>query len=171
MNVTWKNFLIDFFTTVFVAVFLTVCAWLLLGCSPKYITVPEYHYERYHTIDTITKTDSVTKEKVTVIREADSTMLAELGIRLQNGERAILVLRKELERALSQKQEIKHDTIVKCDSIYVPYPVEKQLSQWDSMKVKAGGFAFAVLGLLIIWLVIVLLRKRGVIFRRPRDAL
>lgn len=152
MTVKWKNFLIDFFTTVFVAVFLTVCAWLLFGCSPKYITVPEYHYERYHTIDTITRTDSVTKEKVTVIREADSTMLAELGIRLQNGERAILVLRKELERALSQKQEIKHDTVVKTDSVRVPYPVERDLTQWESIKMEAGGYIIAILFVALIYM-------------------
>ena len=150
-----------------------VLAFLLLcvGCAPRVVTVPEYHYERHNTTDTVMLHDSILRERNTIIREADSAMLSELGIRLQQGERAILVLRKELERAMSQQKEITHDTIVKCDSISVPFPVEKQLSRWESLKLEAGGYVFAVLFVVVLWFVFVWLKNRGIIFRRPRDGL
>lgn len=36
----------------------------------------------------------------------------------------------------------KTDTVIKTDSMQVPYPVEKQLSRWQSMKLELGGWAF-----------------------------
>lgn len=111
--------------------------FLCLGCSPRVVTVPEYHYERHNTTDTVMMHDSILRERNTIIREADSAMLSELGIRLQQGERAILVLRKELERALSQQKKITNDTIIKTDSIRVPYPVEKTLTKWQQLKTGA----------------------------------
>ena len=151
MSRKWIDFFIELGMYLFVGAFMAACIWLLFGCSPKVITVPEYHYERHNTTDTIMMRDSILKERNTIIREADSTMLAELGIRLQQGERAILVLRKELERALSQQKEVQHDTVVKIDSIRVPYPVEKQLSKWEKLKMDLGGWAFVGLVILIIY--------------------
>ena len=171
MSRKWIDFFIEFGMYLFVGAFMAACIWLLFGCSPKVITVPEYHYERHNTTDTITLRDSVLREQKTVIREADSSMLADLGIRLQQGERAILVLRKELERALSQQKEVKHDTVVQRDSIRVPYPIEKQLTRWESLKLKAGGYLFAVLIVAVLWFLIVWIKNQGIIFRRPRDGL
>lgn len=171
MNRKWLNFCNGMAFFVIVAVIITLFIWLVSACSPRVITVPEYHYERHNTTDTITLRDSVLREQKTVIREADSSMLAELGIRLQQGERAILVLRKELERALSQQKEVKHDTVVQRDSIRVPYPIEKQLSRWESLKLEAGGYLFALLAIVAVWIIVVWLRKGGIIFRRPRDGL
>ena len=151
MNRKWLNFCYDMAFLVIVAVIITLFIWLVSACSPRVITVPEYHYERHNTTDTITLRDSVLREQKTVIREADSSMLADLGIRLQQGERAILVLRKELERALNQQKEVQHDTVVKIDSIRVPYPVEKQLSKWEKLKMDLGGWAFVGLVILIIY--------------------
>ena len=80
-------------------------------------------------------------------------MLADLGIRLQQGERAILVLRKEFERALSQQKEVVHDTIVKVDSIRVAYPVEKQLTKWQQFKQDVASWLFAIIvALVVAWL-------------------
>lgn len=147
------------------------CVFMYSGCSPRYVTVPEYHYESHHTHDTISKVDSVWRERNTVIREADSTMLADLGIRLKQGERAILVLRNELERAMSQQREAVHDTIEHVDSVRVPYPVEKQLTRWQSLKMEAGGIAFALLIIIVIVFVVCMVKKGGFTFRRPRDGL
>lgn len=147
------NFFIDLGMYLFVGTFMAVCIWLLFGCSPKVITVPEYHYERHNTTDTVMMRDSILREHNTIISEADSSMLADLGIRLQQGERAILVLRKELERALSQQKEVVHDTIVKLDSIRVAYPVEKQLTKWQQFKQDVASWLFAIIvALVIAWL-------------------
>lgn len=153
MSRKWIDFFIDLGMYLFVGTFMAACIWLLFGCSPKVITVPEYHYERHNTTDTIMMRDSILRERNTIIREADSSMLADLGIRLQQGERAILVLRKELERALSQQKEVVHDTIVKVDSIRVPYPVEKQLTKWQQFNQDVASWLFAIIvALVIAWL-------------------
>ncbi len=122
----------------------------LSSCTTKeYVTVPEYHYDYRHTTDTVRERDSVITERETVIREADSTLLATLGIQLADGQRAILVLRKELERIRNDRQETRCDTVVKVDSVYVPQPVERKLTRWQRFKmdygaVSLGGSAVAV---------------------------
>ena len=152
-------------------IFFAFVSFVMVACSPRYVTVPEYHYESHHTHDTISKVDSVWRERNTVIREADSTMLAVLGIRLKQGERAILVLRNELERAMTQQREAVHDTIERVDSVRVPYPVEKQLTRWQSLKMEAGGIAFALLIIIVLIFVVCIIKKGGFTFRRPRDGL
>lgn len=42
------------------------------------------------------------------------------------------------------------DTILKNDSIRVPYPVEKQLNRWQSIKMELGGWAFGIIILFIL---------------------
>jgi len=171
MSKRWTDFIFDVVAYILVIGFIVLLVHFLCGCSPKYITVPEYHYEKHHTNDTIIERDSILKEKNTIIREADSAMLEGLGIRLKEGERAILVLRREIEQLTNQQREVVHDTTVRIDSIRVPYPVEKQLTRWESLKIEAGGYLFAVLVVLLIVSVVILIKKRGVIFRRPRDGL
>lgn len=45
------------------------------------------------------------------------------------------------------------DTVLKNDSIRVPYPVEKRLSRWQSIKMELGGWAF---GLVIAFILIII---------------
>lgn len=51
----------------------------------------------------------------------------------------------------------KTDTVIKTDSIQVPYPVEKQLTKWQAIKIELGGWAFGIIiafALIIVgWLV------------------
>ena len=51
----------------------------------------------------------------------------------------------------------KTDTVIKTDSIQVPYPVEKQLTKWQAIKIELGGWAFGVIiafALIIVgWLI------------------
>ena len=142
------NFLLDFGMTILIVAFLAVCYWLFTSCSPRVVTVPEYHYEKMATTDTIILRDSVFSEKNTIIREADSAMIQELGIKLQQGERAILVLRKELEKAVNKQREVLRDTFVRCDSIRVPYPVEKPIPAWQKWTMRIGWIG---IGLAAIW--------------------
>ena len=52
-----------------------------------------------------------------------------------------------------------HDTcyIERCDTIRVPYPVERQLSKWERTKMDFGGIAIgviiAVVCIAVIWLI------------------
>ena len=48
------------------------------------------------------------------------------------------------------------DSFVKVDSVQVPYPVERKLTRWESMKMELGGWAFGGLIMAIIivcWLI------------------
>lgn len=51
----------------------------------------------------------------------------------------------------------KTDTVIKTDSIQVPYPVEKQLTKWQAIKIELGGWAFGIIiafALIIVgWLI------------------
>ena len=51
----------------------------------------------------------------------------------------------------------KTDTVIKTDSIQVPYPVERKLTKWQAIKIELGGWAFGVIiafALIIVgWLI------------------
>ena len=131
-----------------------ICLFVLTGCKTKYVTVPEYHTVYKTHIDTLEKIDSVVKEKETIIKEADSATVAELGIQLKNNERAILILRRELEKQLSKESEHITDTVIKTDSVRVPYPVEKQLTKWEQTKMQVGGITLVICILLILSIIV-----------------
>lgn len=51
------------------------------------------------------------------------------------------------------------DTVIKVDSVQVPYPVEKQLTRWQQMKIELGGWAVGVIVILSIVLMLKLFRN------------
>lgn len=44
----------------------------------------------------------------------------------------------------------KVDSFVKVDFIQVPYPVEKRLTRWQSLKMDIGGIALTVVAIIVI---------------------
>ncbi len=53
------------------------------------------------------------------------------------------------------------DTVLKTDSIQTPYPVEKRLTRWQTIKMELSGWIFGGLILVLVcWLVLKSLRKR-----------
>ncbi|TCO88181.1 hypothetical protein EV202_12764 [Bacteroides heparinolyticus] len=50
----------------------------------------------------------------------------------------------------------KTDTVLQTDSVQVPYPVEKKLTKWESIKLDMGGWMF---GALIVLLLYILYRR------------
>lgn len=42
------------------------------------------------------------------------------------------------------------DTVAMTDSVRVPYPVEKALTQWQSVKIKIGGLAVGLTAVLLL---------------------
>lgn len=133
-----------------------VAVVLVCSCTTtRYVEVPVVHEIHHHHTDSIHKTDSVTKEKETVIMQLDSVAMAQYGIQLKNAERAWLVRTAELEKKLSELSEIHTDTVYQCDSI--PYPVEvtkeipAELTWWQKTCIYAG---WALLVLLAVAAVI-----------------
>lgn len=111
---------------------------MLQGCRTKYVSVPEYHNVYINKHDTLTKHDSVYQE-VFVDRyvKGDSVFLTKTQVdyRFRN-------IYKTLYR----------DSI-KVDSLRVPYPVERKLNKWESLKMEVGGWAIGGLSAVVIALI------------------
>ena len=116
--------------------------YVLVGCRTKYVTVPEYHKEYINRTDTFLRSDTLFRLDSVVVRmQGDTTVIEK--IRWQN--RFVNVYK------------IKTYTIIKTDSVRVPYPVERKLSKWQQFKmdygnVSMGGTVVAIV-FIIIWLV------------------
>lgn len=111
---------------------------MLQGCRTKYVSVPEYHNVYVTKHDTLTKHDSIyQKEFVDRYIKGDSVFLTKTQVdyRFRN-------IYKTLYR----------DSI-KIDSIRVPYPVERKLNKWESLKMEVGGWAIGGLSAVVIALI------------------
>lgn len=111
---------------------------MLQSCRTKYVNVPEYHNVYVTKHDTLTKYDSVyQKEFVDRYVKGDSVFLTKTQVdyRFRN-------IYKTLYR----------DSI-KIDSIRVPYPVERKLNKWESLKMEVGGWAIGGLSAVVIALI------------------
>lgn len=108
---------------------------MLASCkTTRYVSVPEYHKEYINRTDTFLRSDTLYKLDSVVVRQQGDTTVIE-KIRWQN--RFVNVYK------------VKTDTIIKTDSVRVPYPVEKKLSKWQQLRMDFGGWAMLVLGLLV----------------------
>ena len=119
------------------------------GCSPKVVTVTERHDYYHNHTDSVRQVDSVFTERQTVIMQVDSAMMAEYGIQLRSNERAWLVKVNELEKKFKELATKSTDTVIKVDSIPVPYPVERKLTKWQQLKLDIGEFIIVSLFVLI----------------------
>ena len=119
-------------------VFLTSGIWFTSCRSIQYVPVETVRTE-YRTRDSI-RFDS--------IYQRDSVYMK------VNGDSVYLYKYKYLYRYLTIN---KTDTVIKADSVQVPYPVEKQLTRWQAIKIELGGWAFGIIvafALVIVgWLV------------------
>lgn len=109
---------------------------MLASCkTTRYVSVPEYHKEYINRTDTFLRSDTLFRLDSVVIRQQGDTTVIE-KIRWQN--RFVNVYK------------VKTDTIMKSDSIRVPYPVENKLSKWQQLRLDFGGWAMLVLGMLVV---------------------
>lgn len=131
-------------------IILLTLAICFTSCRTKYIPV--------ETIRTVYKTRDSTRYDS--IYQRDSIYM------LVNGDTVYLYKYKYLYRYLTIN---KTDTVIKADSIQVPYPVEKRLTRWQSLKMELGGWAFGiliVLCLIIVWWLVNRIRKKNWLFNR-----
>ena len=140
----------------------TIAMMLMLhGCRTKYVSVPEYHKEYINRTDSFFHTDTIKEKEWMTIKEVDSVQLAKLGVQLRNIKNAYLIERNRNRERNNTTLKSKTDTVIKTDSIRVPYPVERKLNKWESLKMEVGGWAIgglsavliAVIGYIVLWLV------------------
>lgn len=163
---------------------------LLCSChtTTRYVPVERAHTE-YREADTTgiyerlrDHFESMYRKDVTsdsvIDRSKETVVLKENGDTARHDrERVIYVSSRreiELEHKLSQSDSL-IDALrlqlasVKTDSIPVPRPIEKQLTRWESTKMRVGGAVLTVTGALalfaLIWL-IVKLAKASTIWER-----
>ena len=130
------NRLFRWLGTALLIVMALTALYVLVGCRTKYVAVPEYHKEYINRTDTFLRSDTLFRLDSVVVRmQGDTTVIEK--IRWQN--RFVNVYK------------IKTDTIIKTDSVRVPYPVEKNLSKWQQFRLDFGGWAMGVLALGIVF--------------------
>lgn len=116
-------------------IILLTLAICFISCRTQYIPVESVRTE-YKTRDSI-RFDS--------IYQRDSVYM------LVKGDTVYSYRYKYLYRYLTTNRT---DTILKTDSIQVPYPVEKQLNRWQALKMELGGWAFGlVIGFILVLVV------------------
>ena len=100
---------------------------------------------QYGPVETV-RTDSVYLNGV----ERDSVHLRDSVFVREKGDTVWLERCKYLYR-----DRVTHDTVsvVKVDTVRIPYPVERELTRWQRFKMDAGGVAFG--GIVVIVLVVV----------------
>lgn len=103
------------------ALFVVLTAFLLIGCvSTRYVPVETVRTEYITKSDTFIKHDSIMhKDSVFVHQKGDTLWLEKWHTRY-------------VERL---QKTIVTDTMIQCDTIRIPYPVEKQLSFFQRMAV------------------------------------
>ena len=119
---------------------LSVCLMIVSCRSVKYVPV-----------ETV-KTDSVYVNKV----QRDSIRLQDSIFVFVKGD----TVRIEKYKYLYRDRAVR-DTVykVQCDTIRVPYPVEKPLTRWQKWKLDLGGFAMAAILAFLAFGIFRLVRK------------
>lgn len=118
---------------IYITMLLTL-ATCFVSCRTQYVPVETVRTE-YKTRDSI-RFDS--------IYQRDSIYM------LVKGDTIYQYKYKYLYRYLTTNRT---DTILKTDSIQIPYPVERQLNRWQSIKMELGGWAF---GIIILFTLIII---------------
>lgn len=113
---------------------LLILATCFISCRTQYIPVESVRTE-YKTRDS-TRYDSIYQ------RDSIYTLI--------KGDTVYQYRYKYLYRYLTTNRT---DTILKNDSIRVPYPVEKELNRWEKVKMELGGWAF---GIIILFTLIII---------------
>lgn len=126
--------------TVVVFIVLLVGMMIVTSCgSIKYVPVETVKKEYVSRTDTVIKTDSVyVRDSVNTSTVGDTVFVDRWHWAYKN----------------IDVQKILRDTVIIRDSIQVPYPVEKELTKWQQMKMSAGGVGLIVCLIALIIIVV-----------------
>lgn len=111
---------------------------MLQSCRTKYVNVPEYHNVYINKHDTLTKHDSIyQKEFVDRYVKGDT----------------IYLTKTKVDYRFRNLYKTRYRDSLKIDSIRVPYPIERKLNKWESLKMEVGGWAIGGLSAVVIALI------------------
>ena len=117
-------------------------ASMLSSCSPKVISVPEYHTEYVVRTDTLLRLDSIYKHDSVSIYLQGETICRDRYVTLDKY--------KYIYKTTT-------DTMIKVDSIRLPMPVERKLTKWERTQMNVGKWAIYAFSSLLICAFIYLL--------------
>lgn len=154
-------------TILFLLGMLVLLASAVCSCSRvQYVPLPSVSQvkDSVNLIDSVSiryevvKVDSVRiKDSTVIVQDKDGNIIMEKYYRETERYRSLENDYNELKR---RYESLKAE---KRDSVPVPYPVEKELSRWQKLKMDAGGIAIVVVLLALaasgVWLFL-RLRKR-----------
>jgi len=122
---------------------LLIVLFFLTSCSPKTIYVPVVHTEYITSTDTFVKIDSVSvKDSIYVTQKGDTVRIEKWHVQYRD----------------LWREKIVRDTIMRTDTISVPYPVEKKLTMTERVDIWLNGICI-VLGLALLFVVAWLIIK------------
>lgn len=113
-------------TLIYITMLLMSGVWLSSCQSIKYVPVETIRTE-YKTRDSIRFDSIYNRDSIYVLVKGDT------------------VYQYKYKYLYKYQYINKTDTVIRVDSVQVPYPVEKQLSRWQSLKMEIGGWAFGVI--------------------------
>ena len=128
---------------VLITMFMILLLFVLTGCKTQYVPVVETHTVYVSKTDTFLQKDSVFFHDSVFIHSKGDTVWYE---------------RWKVEYRDRWKERIVTDTVMRSDSIPVPYPVPAQLSAWQKIKVDFGGYAILIV-IAVITVLIYRLKK------------
>lgn len=111
---------------------------LLQSCRTKYVSVPEYHNVYINKHDTLTKHDSIYQKEFVDRYVKDDT---------------IYLTKIKVDYRFRNLYKTRYRDSLKIDSLRVPYPVERKLNKWESLKMEVGGWAIGGLSAVVIALI------------------
>ena len=113
-----------------------VSAFLLSGCKTKYVPMEKISYRDVVRHDTLNRHDSIyVHDSIFASRKGDT----------------LFVDRWHRETVLKKIYRNKIDSFVKRDSIPVPYPVEKQLTEWERFQLKYAVWSMGALCMVLLY--------------------
>lgn len=124
---------------------IAVLSLLLLSCkSIQYVPVEK--------VVTEYKTNTVHDSVYLEVLKHDSVIVEKLGD-------TVVISKWHTLYKDKLKEVIRIDTLIKIDSVQVPYPVERKLTKWEQVKMDAGGIAIGACIAFILIVIIVFLVK------------
>lgn len=154
-------------TILFLLGMLILLVSAVCSCSRvQYVPLPSFSQvkDSVNLIDSVSmrykevKVDSVRiKDSTVIVQDKDGNIIMEKYYRETERYRS---LEKDYNELMRRYESLKAE---KRDSVPVPYPVEKELSRWQKLKMDVGGIAIVVVLLALaasgVWLFL-RLRKR-----------
>lgn len=125
-------------------VILGICALLMLASCTRTVYVP--------TERVTLRTDTVYSAKVRV----DSVLLHDSVIVVHNGD-TVTVTRYRDRYRVKEMRDTVYQSVVDSVRVREPVEVERELTRWESAKMKVGGVAMGIAGVLVlavgVWIV------------------